>query len=248
MDEVVFDMEVGRGMRGYWLSCLLLMFLGPRAAYDAPMFLIWKYLWNTKMMIDVLAKAKSDPDLQAAIVEKGVDKYIVDDGGDVQDVPASFWTRSGGAEAMWNKYGRNVPVVLPSAEARNGGALFTAANMDELASGMSAASTKYEYGRLAIKSLLGNGVVNDDVLKTLFDKFDTDGSGAISVDELQKLSHCTGVSLTAEQAAETLAKLDKDGNGTLGFDEFSGWLKEAHAASEDDSGDSKKVTNPMNDE
>ena len=54
--------------------------------------------------------------------------------------------------------------------------------------------------------------------------------------------------ITAEQAAETLAKLDKDGNGTLGFDEFSGWLKEAHAASEDDSGDSKKVTNPMNDE
>lgn len=249
VDEVVFDMEVGRAMRGYWLTCLLIMFLGPRAGYDAPMFLVWKYLWNAKMMIDLLTKAKSDPDLQAAILEKGIDGYIVDDGGDVQDVPASFWTHSGGARAMWEKYGKTVPVMLPSAEACNGGALFTPGNLDELASSMSVASTKYEYGRLAVKSLLSNGLVNDETLKAVFDKFDFDESGAINVDELQKLSHCTGISLTDEQAAETLAKLDKDGNGTLGFDEFAEWLKEAHSAAPEDvaSGGSTDVANPLND-
>ena len=247
MDQVVFDMEVGRAMRGYWITCLLILFLGPRAAYDAPMFLVWKYLWNAKMMFDLLTKAKTDPDLQAAIVAKGVDRFIVDDGGDLQDVPASFWAQSGGARAMWEKYGTNVPAVLPSAEACNGGALFTPGNLDELASGISVANTKYEYGRLAVKSLLTNGLVNDEALKAVFDKFDHDESGAISVDELQKLSHCTGISLTAEQAAETLAKLDTDGNGTLGFDEFASWLREAHSAAPGDggSGGSTGVANPL---
>ena len=90
-------------------------------------------------------------------------------------------------------------------------------------------------------------MVNDDVLKAVFEKFDTDKSGAISVDELQNLSHCTGISLTAEQAAETLAKLDKDGNGTLGFDEFAEWLKEAHSTAQEGDASTGSAANPLSD-
>jgi hypothetical protein len=229
----------------------LTIFMGPRAAYDAPGFLTWKYLYNTKMTIDLLTKAKNDPTLAAAIVEKGADKFIVDDGGDIFDKPASFWARSGGAKTMWEKYDRSTPIALPSQEALDGGTLFTADHVSDLATNFSCPSNKYAYGRLAIKSLLSSGTVNDDVLKAIFDKFDKDQSGYIDTDELQNLSHCTGISLTYDQAVETLAKLDTDGDGKLEFEEFAAWLKESHATeyapTAEQSGGTVKVSNPMQD-
>lgn len=62
------------------------------------------------------------------------------------------------------------------------------------------------------------------VLRSLFYKYDKDGSGKLSKDELQTL-FVDDLGFTNEQANAYSLLLDKDGDNELSFEEFHIWLK-----------------------
>ncbi|XP_064651273.1 squidulin-like [Lineus longissimus] len=64
----------------------------------------------------------------------------------------------------------------------------------------------------------------DIVLKSLFMKYDTDGSGGLGADELKVLLK-DDFGLTEDQAKTYALVLDKDGNKNVTFDEFAAWLR-----------------------
>eukprot|EP00112_Aurelia_sp_Birch-Aquarium-sp1_P016626 Seg3787.1 transcript_id=Seg3787.1/GoldUCD/mRNA.D3Y31 product=Calmodulin protein_id=Seg3787.1/GoldUCD/D3Y31 len=61
------------------------------------------------------------------------------------------------------------------------------------------------------------------VLKSLFTKYDEDGSGQLSRQELKGL-FVDDLGLSKEQAESYSFLLDKDGNGSVSFEEFHAWL------------------------
>ena len=69
--------------------------------------------------------------------------------------------------------------------------------------------------------------MRDSYLKTAFNMFDTDGSGKISGDEINKL--LSGEEFkdiyTPEQLAEAIAEVDKNGDGEIDFEEFMEMMK-----------------------
>ena len=62
------------------------------------------------------------------------------------------------------------------------------------------------------------------VLKSLFHKYDKDGSGQLSKAELAVLFK-EDLGFNNEQSEAYALLLDKDGNGEVSFDEFNSWLK-----------------------
>ena len=64
----------------------------------------------------------------------------------------------------------------------------------------------------------------------LFQEADTDGSGSIDAAELKVLGDALGLKWTRHDAKEVLLGLDKDGNGTIDFDEFFDWFCSQTAA------------------
>ena len=64
-----------------------------------------------------------------------------------------------------------------------------------------------------------------DVGRVMFKKYNKDGSGFISADELHQLCASLGKELTEEQLDRAMAKLDKNGEGTVSIDEFLWWWK-----------------------
>ena len=64
----------------------------------------------------------------------------------------------------------------------------------------------------------------------LFQEADTDGSGNIDAAELKVLGDALGLKWTRHDAKEVLLGLDKDGNGTIDFDEFFDWFCSQTAA------------------
>ena len=62
------------------------------------------------------------------------------------------------------------------------------------------------------------------VLKSLFTKYDKDGSGQLNREELKGL-FMVDLGLSKEQAESYAYLLDKDGNGKVSFDEFHKWLQ-----------------------
>jgi len=60
---------------------------------------------------------------------------------------------------------------------------------------------------------------------SVFQKFDTDNSGTISVVEFQELVHCLGLTLTSAEVQTLVDEIDTDKNGTIDFDEFFKWWK-----------------------
>ena len=62
------------------------------------------------------------------------------------------------------------------------------------------------------------------VLRSLFYKYDKDGSGQLSKEELVSLFQ-DDLGFTKEQSDAYSLLLDKDGNNEVSFEEFSGWLK-----------------------
>ena len=61
------------------------------------------------------------------------------------------------------------------------------------------------------------------VAKIMFDRYDLDGSGAIDKAELAALCAQLGRDLNPVELDGVMAKLDADGNGSVGFDEFMWW-------------------------
>jgi len=62
------------------------------------------------------------------------------------------------------------------------------------------------------------------VLKSLFLKYDKDGSGELDKSELVVLFQ-DDLGFNKEQSEAYALLLDKDGNGNVSFDEFNAWLK-----------------------
>ena len=59
-----------------------------------------------------------------------------------------------------------------------------------------------------------------EALRSAFEACDDDGSGEIDAEELTECMSAMGEVVTIATAKEIIANLDKDGNGTLGFEEF----------------------------
>ncbi|EOD08663.1 hypothetical protein EMIHUDRAFT_60781, partial [Emiliania huxleyi CCMP1516] len=60
-----------------------------------------------------------------------------------------------------------------------------------------------------------------DEVRAAFEEFDTDGSGSLEVKELQQALARLGVETSSDAARRILDKFDKDGDGTIGLDEFT---------------------------
>ena len=65
-----------------------------------------------------------------------------------------------------------------------------------------------------------------DEMKKMFAEYDTDGSGEIDVCELGALiAKCNGGQVPSEdELAEAKLSMDKDGQGTVSWDEFKHWF------------------------
>merc|ERR1711879_238166 len=61
------------------------------------------------------------------------------------------------------------------------------------------------------------------VQELIFDKYDDDKNGTLTLDELQLLCYDYGYYLTNEEAKETLESLDKNEDDTFTYDEFMDW-------------------------
>jgi calcium-binding protein CML len=60
-----------------------------------------------------------------------------------------------------------------------------------------------------------------DEVKKVFDKFDTNGDGKISVSELRSVFKALGVDRTSsEEIKEAVSEIDKDGDGAIDLREF----------------------------
>lgn len=63
----------------------------------------------------------------------------------------------------------------------------------------------------------------DIVIRSLFQKYDRDSSGQLSVKEIPELL-TNDLGLSTEEAETYTLLLDKDASGSLSFDEFKSWL------------------------
>eukprot|EP01083_Nonionella_stella_P055608 146589_1 len=69
--------------------------------------------------------------------------------------------------------------------------------------------------------------------KTIFDKFDTDGSGSVSYSELSNILTALGINLSEKKLESIMTKLDLNNNGEIDFPEFL-LLMENHPKPEDE--------------
>ncbi|XP_078352055.1 neo-calmodulin-like [Oculina patagonica] len=69
-----------------------------------------------------------------------------------------------------------------------------------------------------------NADVPEIVVKSLFQKYDTDGSGRLAKKEVLILLK-DDLGMKDDQAQACYMLVDKDGGGDLSFDEFIGWLR-----------------------
>lgn len=64
--------------------------------------------------------------------------------------------------------------------------------------------------------------INNEEVRKVFDKFDKNGDGKISRDELREILRALGSERTSsEEAKKVMAELDKDGDGFIDIAEFA---------------------------
>ena len=56
-------------------------------------------------------------------------------------------------------------------------------------------------------------------VRQVFDSFDTDGSGTVSTDELQRLIDACGLSISEEEVSQIMDEADADNSGEVDFDD-----------------------------
>lgn len=61
--------------------------------------------------------------------------------------------------------------------------------------------------------------------RRIFDKFDVDSSGSIDIQELQKMALEFGVYLAGDSLNVAMRTIDRNGNGSITYDEFVNWFK-----------------------
>uniref|UniRef100_A0A2N9EQ98 EF-hand domain-containing protein n=1 Tax=Fagus sylvatica TaxID=28930 RepID=A0A2N9EQ98_FAGSY len=58
-------------------------------------------------------------------------------------------------------------------------------------------------------------------VKKIFNKFDKNGDGKISRDELKDVLHALGSKTTSDEVKRIMSEIDKDGNGFISLEEFA---------------------------
>lgn len=61
--------------------------------------------------------------------------------------------------------------------------------------------------------------------RALFDRIDVDASGTLDREEIAMLATKMGRGLKANELDAAMSAMDKDGNGTIDFDEFYTWYQ-----------------------
>lgn len=100
-----------------------------------------------------------------------------------------------------------------------------------------AAGANQELGRFSADSVSGGAPPGADKvpemkperraeLRVVFDRFDADKNGAITVEEIMLAMNEAGTTVTQEQVSRMIVDFDSDGNGELDFDEFVNMMKD----------------------
>jgi Ca2+-binding EF-hand superfamily protein len=63
--------------------------------------------------------------------------------------------------------------------------------------------------------------------RVMFDKYDQDGNGVISLSELRGMLRGQGMHLNESEITLALKEMDNDGNSTISYDEFLTWKKQS---------------------
>ena len=90
-----------------------------------------------------------------------------------------------------------------------------------------------------------NMLPSADDIRTIFDRYDTDGSGTIGRSELHEMFREFGEDLTSNEAQAILALIDSDGNEKINFEEFLYWIltyKEESATNTEEDDENNKLT------
>ncbi|KAH7281985.1 hypothetical protein KP509_35G006600 [Ceratopteris richardii] len=66
---------------------------------------------------------------------------------------------------------------------------------------------------------------NTEKLRDLFQSFDIDGDGRISLEELHAVLNSLGIHVSKEESDSILSRIDTDNNGHIDFEEFKSFLK-----------------------
>ena len=77
-----------------------------------------------------------------------------------------------------------------------------------------------------VKGVIGNdkkSVRQRQILKTMFQRVDVDGSGEVDAAEILALALDLGVQITLQEMQLIFGEIDLDGSGEISFDEFSQW-------------------------
>lgn len=69
-------------------------------------------------------------------------------------------------------------------------------------------------------------LTNSDEIKKVFNRFDANGDGKISVSELINVMKALGSETSVEEVNQMMTKIDTDGDGFINLDEFAGFCKE----------------------
>ncbi|KAL4569392.1 hypothetical protein LXL04_025028 [Taraxacum kok-saghyz] len=69
-------------------------------------------------------------------------------------------------------------------------------------------------------------MTNIDDVKKIFTRFDTNGDGQISSEELVHVMKALGSDISAEEVKEVMTKIDTDCDGFINLEEFAGFCKE----------------------
>ena len=63
------------------------------------------------------------------------------------------------------------------------------------------------------------------LVRTMFEKYDSDADGTLQIEELQELCYDCGVFMTTEELISAMQGLDSNGDGSLLYDEFIVWWR-----------------------
>ncbi|XP_044504708.1 probable calcium-binding protein CML23 [Mangifera indica] len=85
------------------------------------------------------------------------------------------------------------------------------------------------------KSRDANCLGSMEEVRKVFNKFDKNGDGRISSDELKDILHALGSKTSPEEVRRVMQEIDKDGDGYIDFDEFVAFHTGGASASGDGS-------------
>jgi calcium-binding protein CML len=74
---------------------------------------------------------------------------------------------------------------------------------------------------MASRNSNGTSLGSTDEVKKIFNKFDKNGDGKISCNELKDILHALGSRTSSDEVQRIMSEIDKDGDGVISLDEFT---------------------------